>query len=358
MGKQHLIESKIGIALGMHRTGASQRAIAKELGVNQSTVSRLFRKVSITTFKTRGPRRVYKHSITNRESRRITRLALKLRRITIEDLINELGYNISKKTVRGILREKDIRKRIARTKPHLTQSHMSARLEWAKQHESWTIADWAKVIWSDESSIQIGFDPRQMLVFRRPGEELLSECLRPSFKSKRVNIMVWGCFAWDRLGPLIVCESGGIGGDEYFEILSDGLLSFVDDLFGPNMEDTIIIRQPNDIVFMHDGAPCHRSPAVAELLAEEGITVMKWPAQSPDLNPIENVWQILKVKFHKRFTDLRCSLSKSNDAIEKYGEVLKEVWGEINPTVLSNLIQSMPGRVQAVIKAKGGSIKY
>ena len=77
-----------------------------------------------------------------------------------------------------------------------------------------------------------------------------------------------------------------------------------------------------------------------------------------DLNPTENLWRILKVKFHERFTDLRCSLSKSEDAIEKYGEILKEVWSEINPTVLSNLIRSMPGRVQAVIKAKGGAIKY
>ena len=146
MGKQHLIESKIGIALGIYHSDISQYTIAKELGVNQSTISRLFRNVSITTFKTRGPRRVYKHSVTNHESRRITRLALKLRRITIQDLINELDYNISKKIVARILKESDIRKRVAHTKPHLTQSHISARLEWAKQHETWTIAQWEKMI--------------------------------------------------------------------------------------------------------------------------------------------------------------------------------------------------------------------
>ena len=170
--------------------------------------------------------------------------------------------------------------------------------------------------------------------------------------------MIWDCFAWNRLGPLIICESGGIGGDEYFEILSEGLLSFVDDLLGSNMEDIVVTRQPNDVVFMHDEAPCHKSPAIAELLVEEGIIVMKWPAQSPDLNPIENLWQILKVKFHKRFTNLHYSLSKSKDATEKYGEILKEMWNEINPIVMSNLIRSMPDRVQTIIEAKGDSIHY
>ena len=74
------------------------------------------------------------------------------------------------------------------------------------------VADWAKVILSDESSIQIGFDSLQTMVYRWVGEEFLPECLRPSFKSQRVKIILWDCFKWDWLGPLIVCDFGGIGG--------------------------------------------------------------------------------------------------------------------------------------------------
>src|SRR5947207_13088238 len=108
-------------------------------------------------------------------------------------------------------------------------------------------------MWFDECSIQVGFEPRQTMVFRRPGEAMDADCLRPSFKSKRVNIMIWGCFAWNRLGPLIVCESRGIGADGYIEILSEGLLSFVDDLLGAEDEDTIRVRRPGDLIFMEDG---------------------------------------------------------------------------------------------------------
>ena len=109
---------------------------------------------------------------------------------------------------------------------------------------------------------------------------------------------------------------------------------------------------------MQDGASCHRNAEVTSFLAEEEIKVMSWPAQSPDLNPIENLWHILKGKFHERFTDIRCSLSKSQNAIEKYGDILREVWGEINRDVVGNLIRSMPGRVQAVIEANGGATRY
>lgn len=358
MARQQLIESQIGIALGMHAAGASQRVIAEQLGITQASVSRLLRKHRITTFKTRGPRRQYHRSTSDRDNRRIARLALKLRRITLQDLARECGLKVSKKTIARRLKEIGIQKRIARTKPHLSLQHMEARLLWAREHEHWTVEDWEKVVWSDESSIQVGFDPRQTLVFRREGEAFDSACLRPSFKSKRVNIMVWGCFAGNRLGPLIICERGGIGGEEYIEILADGLLSFVDDILGAEDEDTIRVRQQNDLVFMQDGAPCHKTEEVMSFLAEEGLQVMHWPAQSPDLNPIENVWHILKVKFHERFTDLRCSLSKSQSALEKYDEILEDVWAEIDPNALSNLIHSMPSRVRAVIEAKGGAIRY
>jgi hypothetical protein len=109
----------------------------------------------------------------------------------------------------------------------------------------------------------MGFDPRLPLLFRREGEKYNSAWLCSSLKSKCVNIIVRDCVSWNRLGPLIVCESWVIG---YVEILSEGLLSIVDDLLGVMYEYSIHVRQPGDITFMQDGAPCHKPPNTRRLL--------------------------------------------------------------------------------------------
>jgi len=104
---------------------------------------------------------------------------------------------------------------------------------------------------------------------------------------------------------------------------------------------------------MQDNASCHKTPEVLELLEKEGILVMKWPAQSPDLNPLENIWMDFKDYFHTRFLQLYGRPSKSIDAIHRYKELAKQVWSEIGQDLVDRYVESMPQRCQAVIDAKG-----
>ena len=76
---------------------------------------------------------------------------------------------------------------------------------------------------------------------------------------------------------------------------------------------------------------------------------MEWPSQSPDLNPLENLWHYIKVRLRKR------SKTKSE---AKLMEHVNEVWRDIPQRLLNTLIESMPRHVKAVIKAKGGHTKY
>ena len=102
-------------------------------------------------------------------------------------------------------------------------------------------------------------------------------------------------------------------------------------------------------VFMQDGAPCHRAKIVAQFLKAQKINILDWPGNSSDLNPIENLWTILKNKVSERQPTNAKMLEQA----------IKEVWvRDISPAYCRNLVESMPRRLEAVIKAKGGPTKY
>jgi len=119
------------------------------------------------------------------------------------------------------------------------------------KYKDWTAEDWKHVIWSDESSIWIGINPRRQWVIHLLEERLNSKYVKKTFKSAQVKIMIWACFTDERLGPLIVCDEGGIGADEYENIIYDGLFSLINDLLKlPDDPETIYIANENTFLFM------------------------------------------------------------------------------------------------------------
>ena len=85
-------------------------------------------------------------------------------------------------------------------------------------------------------------------------------------------------------------------------------------------------------------------------MKDHGITLLDWPPQSPNLNPIEHLWHHIKVQLQKYETPAK--------GVWEIWERVAEVWENIEPEVCQNLIESMPRRVEAVFKAKGGHTKY
>ena len=285
---KHLTDIEIAKILGCNKGGATQREIAGYIRCSQKAVQHTLATYLFETFQGRNARRDYKRKTTQREDRYIERALKQNDSVPLRDITNIVGLPISERTVRRRRSEAGLGSYIAAEKPGLRHENVVKRLEWAMRYKDWTVEDWKRVIWSDESSIWIGVNPRRQWVIRPPGERLNRKYVKKTFKSAQVKIMVWACFTGERLGPLIICDEGGIGADEYEDILYDGLFSLIDDLLEPPEDpETIQVADENTFLFMHDNAPCHKAECILEFLAENHVPLMQWCYGAGRANPRE-----------------------------------------------------------------------
>lgn len=150
--------------------------------------------------------------------------------------------------------------------------------------------------------------------------------------------MVWSVISGKGMGRLYVVE-GTMRQDQYKKVLETKLLPQMQEWFGNGRK-----------LFMQDGAPCHTAKSIKKFLEEKQITLLPWPGNSPDMNPIENVWECLKRELAKERITTKLELIERIVYHWNHNEKLK--------TIALNCIDSMPRRVAALVAAKGGLTKY
>ena len=151
-------------------------------------------------------------------------------------------------------------------------------------------AYWNKVIFSDECKVIIGQDTR-VRVWRKVGEEYLPDCICPPSKRK-LTLMIWGCITYHGIGTICVVD-GNINAEKYISVLDENLWP-------------VILRHfaDNNYIFQDNNAPVHRARIVQDFRRNNQLKSMNWPAQSPDLNIIENCWWRLKRELQKRAANI------------------------------------------------------
>jgi hypothetical protein len=102
-------------------------------------------------------------------------------------------------------------------------------------------------------------------------------------------------------------------------------------------------------LFQHDNASVHKAKSIPKWFVEIDVEELVWPAQSPDLNPIEGLWKELECQLRAR-PNRRTSVPDPTN-------VLLAEWKQV-PAEMFQLVESLPRRVEAVIAAKGGPTPY
>ncbi|KAG2456995.1 TCB1 transposase, partial [Polypterus senegalus] len=320
-----------------HKSGEGNRKISAALKFPMSTVATIICKWK--KFETtRTLPRASRPSKLSEGRRTLVREVTKNPMVTVSKLQRssvEIGEPSIRTTISAAIHQSGLFGRVARRKPLLSKRHMAARLEFAKRHlkDSQTMRN--KILWSDETKIELFGVNARLHVWRKPGTTHHQGNTIPTVKHGG-NIMLWRCFSAAGIGRLVRIK-GKMTTAMYRDILDENLLQSALDL---RLGQRFIFQQDNDLK--------HTAKISNEWLQDNSLNVLEWPRQSPDLNPIEHLWRDLKMAVHRRFPSNLMELERC----------CKEEWAKLAKDRCAKLVASYSKRLESVITAKGASTEY
>jgi len=315
-----------------HSNGDSIRTIANKIYLSRSTVHYIIKKWNQTGSVINRVGRGRKRHTTSHIDRIIHRTMISNRRKAASDMALELKTNyqvsISSQTVRNRMHEAGYRGCVARKKPLIKKSNRRKRVLWSREHLSKPKEFWNSILWSDESKFNLfGSDGRQ-IVWRQPHESMKRECLKPTVKYGGGSVMVWGCMSTSGVGNLVRVE-GIMYKEQYEKILNE------------NIKQSAKKLKMRSFIFQQDNDPKHTAGTINQWFINNRINKLEWPAQSPDLNPIEHVWDELE-------RPLKPYSPKNK---EELWAIMQQEWKAIGRDVTSKLVNSITNRLQEVLKS-------
>jgi transposase len=313
-------------------------------------------------------------------------------------LLKQYDWSASRMTLWRWLRKQGYSNVKLTTKPGLNAKQQLTRLRFAWERRDWSLEEWKKVIWSDETSVVLGSVRGKRRIWRLPSEAYHPHNIKARWKGRK-EFMFWACFTYDHKGPAyawgpetaaqkkkyddevkrwnqeqepllktewelvngvrrirlnrqipgkkpawrftkktgkwVRSSKGGIDAIRYrHEVLLPLYFPFLEGLPG------------SDWLAQEDNAAAHTSQRNKELWQERGFVCLTWPPNSPDLSPIEPAWYMLK-----RRTGSKKALFSRAQLVTRW----HEEWKALPQEKLQRLVERLPGNIQWVLQLKGGN---
>ncbi|GFU69057.1 transposable element Tcb2 transposase [Trichonephila clavipes] len=204
-------------------------------------------------------------------------------------------------------------------------------VDWiCRPRATWSVTDWRRVIFSDESRFSLSDDDHRTRVWRRTGQRSDPAFIVERHTAISQGVTVWGAISWDTRSSLVVLQG------------TSTARRYVDDILTPIVLPMLSSRP--GAIYQQDNARPHTARLSQQCL--QGYDVLPWPARSPDLSPIEHVCDVLGRQ-----------LQPSRDTGELTAQ-MQRLWQDLPQGVISDIIESMPRRISACIAARGGFTTY
>ena len=334
-------------AIGRLQAGESTEHVARALGVHVSTIYRLWNRFQATASTADGPRTGRPRVTTPAQDRLIARQHRRDPWLpaaeTARNTIGTTGGRLSNRTVRRRLRDAHLRCRRPCRRTILTPQHRHQRQQWAQAHVNWRNAQWRRVLFSDESRFCVDPANGRIRVWRMDRCRYNDENVLERDPWGGESVMIWGAMSLNQLvGPVIFQNIGpgrgnGVTAQRYIaQVLVPHVVPFFQ-------------RHPN-FLFQQDNARPHTARATQGFLRQNNIHLMPHPARSPDLNPIEHLWDEIQRQLNQMQPRPRTAV--------QLGAAITRVFAGIGNVQINRLVNSMHRRCTAVIAARGGHTVY
>nr|CAH7737755.1 unnamed protein product [Callosobruchus chinensis] len=315
--------------------------IAIKLNFVKSTVSRTIRRYEETGEVNSRPRTGRPTVSTRREYRYIAQLARRERSVTVLVLTSQFQrtFNrvISTATIHRRVLASGLRCRRPLRGPSLTARHRTARLQWARAQQDWLLPQWRNVLFSDESRFRlVSDDYRERFWRKRGGQNILATAIGVGPYGVGTQLF-WDGIRFNGRAQLIHIPET-MTGAYYLQNIINAIVQPLRNEIG------------DQFIFMDDNARPHRTRAVQQALENGDIAKLEWPAMSPDINPIEHVWNYVSRAIFNRNNPPRITQELIVAATEE--------WDNIPQEVINNLIIGMHRRVDELIRSICGNTMY